>query len=402
MQNTFRLPTRLLSGGSAALASCLLMAGCGQLAPSSSSPPVSGGSATVNQALAPPSALPSQDASGKTNANFVRATAAKVEPSVVTVHTLAAIQRQPMGLQGMIFGGGGQTEVRRGAGSGVIISSDGYILTNNHVIAGAQRVTVLVGDTGYEAHVIGADALTDIAVVKINPPPGTTLPVAQLGDSDSVQVGDWAVAVGDPLDIGSTVTLGIISAIGQRGPHLQGDTANTVLQTDAAINPGNSGGALANSDGQVIGINEAIASPTGSFIGIGFAIPINAARQIAQQLIAHGRVIRPYLGISYIPLKSVPLPARAQAGIDPSLTGGVVVALVAPGTPSAGKLQPRDVIVSADGKLLENKDTLNTIISGHQVGDTLALQVQRGTQTITVPITLRERPATFGAPPPGN
>lgn len=332
----------------------------------------------------------------------MRAIAAKVEPSVVTVHTLAAIQRQPMNLQDLTLGGGA-TEVRRGAGSGVVISPDGYILTNNHVVTGAQRVTVLVGDTGYEAHVVGADALTDIAVVKVTPPAGTSLPVANLGDSDTVHVGDWAVAVGDPLDIGTTVTFGIISAIGQRGPHLQGDTANTVLQTDAAINPGNSGGALANSDGQVIGINEAIASPTGSFIGIGFAIPINAARQVARQLIVHGRVIRPYLGISYLPLKSVPPQARAQAGIDPSLTSGVVVAQVAPGTPSAGKLQPRDVIVSADGKPLGDKDALlNKIISSHQVGDTLALQVQRGTQTITVPITLRERPATFGAPPPGT
>ncbi len=385
-------------------AASLLIAGCGQLAPrgsdvGASQANASAGSAAVNAALAPPVAAGAS--SGGAGTNFVRATAAKVEPSVVTVHTLAAIQRQPMNLQEMMLGRGG-TEVRRGAGSGVIISADGYILTNNHVVAGAQRVTVLVGDTGYEAHVIGADALTDIAVVKVTPPAGATLPVANLGDSDTVHVGDWAVAVGDPLDIGSTVTFGIISAIGQRGPHLQGDTANTVLQTDAAINPGNSGGALANSDGQVIGINEAIASPTGSFIGIGFAIPINAARQVAQQLIAHGRVIRPYLGISYIPVKSVPPQARAQAGIDPSLTSGVVVAQVASGTPSAGKLQPRDVIVSADGKPLEDKDSLNKIIGSHQIGDTLTLQVQRGRETVTVPITLRERPAAFGAPPPGT
>ena len=385
----------IAAGAFFALTVSLLTTGCGQLAPSSAP---SNGSASVNAALTAPSVPVS---SGSAGTNFVRATAAKLQPSVVTVHTLAAIQRPTMSVQDMMFGRGG-TEVRRGAGSGVIISPDGYILTNNHVIAGAQRVTVLVGSTGYEARVIGADTLTDIAVVKVTPPSGTTLPVAQLGDSDRVQVGDWAIAVGDPLDIGATVTFGIISAIGERGPHLQGDVASTVLQTDAAINPGNSGGALANSDGQVIGINEAIASPTGSSIGIGFAIPINAARKVAQQLIANGRVIRPFLGISYLPLQSIPPQARAQAGIDPALTTGVVVARVAPNTPASSVLRPGDVIVSADGKPLEDKDTLNKIIGAHQVGDTLNLQVQRGSQTVQVPITLRERPASFGVPSPGT
>jgi S1-C subfamily serine protease len=379
---------------SGTLAASLLAAGCGRIVPGSAP---SSGSASVNAALTAPS-VPAT--SGSSGTNFVRATAAKVEPSVVTVHTLAAIQRQPMSLQDLTFGRGG-TEVRRGAGSGVIISSDGYILTNNHVVAGAQRVTVQVGDTGYEARVIGADTLTDIAVVKVTPPAGTTLPVAQLGDSDRVQVGDWAIAVGDPLDIGATVTFGIISAIGERGPHLQGDAASTVLQTDAAINPGNSGGALANSDGQVIGINEAIASPTGSSIGIGFAIPINAARKVAQQLIANGRVIRPFLGISYLPIQSIPPQARAQAGIDPALTTGVVIARVARDTPATSLLRPGDVIVSADGKPLEGKDTLNKIIGAHQIGDTLNLQVKRGSQTVQVPITLQERPASFGIPSPG-
>ena len=395
MRNT----VRLLGRGGVVLAASLLMAGCVRLTPSNSSPPVSGGSEAVNQALA----APAPALSGGENASFVRGIAARVQPAVVTVHTLAAIQRRPMSLQDMMLGGGqGRTEVRKGAGSGVIISPDGYILTNNHVVAGAQQVTVMVGDTGYQARVVGTDALTDIAVVKITPPAGKTFPVAPLGDSDKVQVGDWAVAVGDPLDIGSTVTFGIISAIGERGPHLQGDTASTVLQTDAAINPGNSGGALTNSDGQVIGINEAIASPTGSSIGIGFAIPINAARKVAQQLIASGRVIRPYLGISYLPVKSVPPPARAQAGIDPNLTSGLVIAQVAPGTPAAGTLHPGDVLLSANDTALEGTDTLNKIIAAHKVGDTVKMQVQRGTQKSTVSITLRERPASFGVLPGGQ
>ena len=238
--------------------------------------------------------------------NFVRTIAAKVEPSVVTVHVMASVERQPMTLEDMQGGFGGGGQVRRGAGSGVIISADGYILTNNHVVAGAQQVTVEVNGTGYDARVVGADALSDIAVVKVTVPAGMTLSVAEIGDSDAVRVGDWAIAVGNPLDIGATVTLGIVSAIGPRGPHLQGDAASTVLQTDAAINPGNSGGALADSAGKVIGINEAILSPTGSSIGIGFAIPINAAKKIADQLIASGHVQRPYIGISYLPVKAIP------------------------------------------------------------------------------------------------
>ena len=382
----------------ATLAAILLATGCGRPVPSGSAP---GGSEAVNAALSAPNAAATNAApSSAAGTNFVRAMAAKVKPAVVTVHTLAAIRRQPMNLQDLMLGGGG-TEVRRGAGSGVIISPDGYILTNNHVVAGAQRVNVQVGDTGYDARVVGTDALTDIAVVKVTLPVGTTLPVADLGDSDTVQVGDWAIAVGDPLDIGATVTFGIISAIGERGPHLQGDTASTVLQTDAAINPGNSGGALANSDGQVIGINEAIASPTGSFIGIGFAIPINAARKVAQQLIANGRVIRPFLGIGVLPVKAVPPQARAQAGIDPALSSGLVVVQVMAGGPASASLRAGDVIVSADGKPLEDQDMFNKIMGTHQVGDTLDLQVQRGGQTIKVPITLRERPASFGIPPAG-
>ncbi len=389
MQTKFRV----LTGSGAAVAACLLTAGCGRMTSGN------GGSPAVNQALAPP------PTSGETSgsANFVRGIASKIRPAVVTVHTFAAIRQQTaMSMQDLMQGGGGRTEVRRGAGSGVLISPDGYLITNNHVVAGAQQVTVMVGDTGYQARVVGTDALTDIAVVKITPPAGKTFPVAQLGDSDAVQVGDWAVAVGDPLDIGSTVTLGIISAIGERGPRLVGDSASKVLQTDAAINPGNSGGALANSDGQVIGINEAIASPTGSSIGIGFAIPINSARDVAKQLIANGRVIRPYLGISYLPVKSVPPPARAQAGIDPALTTGLIVAQVAPGTPAAGVLRQGDVLLSADGKPLDDSDTLNKIIAAHKVGDTVKMEVQHGTQKSTVSITLRERPATFGIPQGGQ
>ncbi|MDQ2687377.1 MAG: trypsin-like peptidase domain-containing protein [Armatimonadota bacterium] len=394
-----QLQTAFAFLGGCAVTASLLFTGCGRLGTNQTAvAPAVGGSPAVNAVLSS-TGSGAGDGAGR---NFVRTVAAKVEPAVVTVHTLAAVRR-PMTLDDLMMGRGGMTGVRKGAGSGVIISPDGYILTNNHVVTGAQRVTVEVGGTGYDARVVGTDLLSDIAVVKISPPGGASLPVAQLGDSDAVQVGDWAVAIGDPLDIGTTVTLGIISAIGARGPHQQGETASTVLQTDAAINPGNSGGALADNNGKVIGINEAIASPTGSFIGIGFAIPINAAKKIAQQLIATGRVVRPYLGISYVPVKSVPPQVRAQSGIDPSLTSGVAIGQVASGSPAAAAgLRPGDVILSADGQALTDQDALDKVMAAHSVGDTIRLQVQRGSQKTDVPLTLRERPATYGVPTGGE
>jgi S1-C subfamily serine protease len=393
--------TLLLTG--ATLAGCLI-GGCNTLG-SGTSINSSGGTTASGMVSSKAAILaPPGGAGTAVGVDFVRAIAAKVSPSVVTVHTLAAVDRQPMTLQDMLGqqdGQGGGT-VRRGAGSGVIISADGYVLTNNHVVEGAQSVTVEVGGTGYDARVVGTDPLSDIAVVKITPPAGITLPVAELGDSDAVHVGDWAIAIGNPLDIGATVTLGIVSAIGARGPHLQGDAASTVLQTDAAINPGNSGGALVDSNGKVIGINEAILSPTGASIGIGFAIPIDAAHKIADQLIANGRVMRPYLGISYVAVKSVPPQAREQAGINPSLNTGVVVAQVGQNTPAADAgLQPGDVIVKADNQTLDGQDALSKIIGSHKVGDTLPLEMQRAGQSHDISVTLRERPAA-SAPQTGG
>ncbi len=399
-----------LCGG--AVTATLLMTGCGMHFPGQSSSGSSGSPAVTTVSKSPTiqttspgvsAALASSSGSApstSSNGNFVRAVAAKLEPAVVTVHTQSTVE-QPMSLQDQMFGGqgGGGAQMRIGAGSGVIISPDGYILTNNHVVAGADQMTVQIGDKGYDARVIGADPLTDIAVVKATVPAGTTLPVAQLGDSDTVQVGDWAIAVGDPLDIGTTVTLGIISAIGARGPQLEGGTNSTVLQTDAAINPGNSGGALANSDGQVIGINEAIKSPTGTSVGIGFAIPINVAQKIAKQLIANGHVIRPYLGIRYGSIQTLPPQVREHFGIDPDLNSGVVIGQVIPGTPASDAgLQPGDLILSADGQTLTDQTLLGKITDSHQVGDTINLQVQRGKQTMKIAVTLRERPASYGLP----
>ncbi len=351
----------------------------------------------------------------------IAAAAAALEPSVVTIHTYgkaipAAQQQAPQGGGGspfddpffrQFFGGppapqqpqapqqgGGQEE---GAASGVIISPDGYVLTNNHVVTDTSRITVNVGGKGYDARLIGTDPVTDIAVVKINTG-GVRLQPARLGNSDNVHVGDWAIAVGNPLDIGTTVTLGIISALSRTGLQAEGQPLQSVIQTDAAINPGNSGGALANIKGHVIGINEAIESPTGYYSGIGFAIPINAARKIATELIENGKVIHPYLGIAYKPLGALSPQERAQDGITLQGDNGIVVSDVAVRSPaSLAGLEPGDVILKVNGQTLTPTSDLNAMVLADKVGDTLTLTVSRDGHDLTLPLTLRQRPANYGA-----
>jgi len=338
--------------------------------------------------------------------------AAKVDGAIVTVHTLGKAVAQssdPFSADPMFrrfFGGGapgGAQEAPRGAGSGVIISPDGYILTNNHVVVNTQKLTVKVGgDKGksYDAHLVGTDPITDIAVVKIDTA-GVKLPVAQLGNSDDVRIGDWAIAVGNPLDVGTTVTLGIISALNRSGQSAEGQAILPAIQTDAAINPGNSGGALANINGQVIGINEAILSPSGTYSGIGFAIPINRAKQVAAQLIKSGHASHPYLGVQYGPVSVLSPDERAQTGIATTLEDGVVIRRVFAGSPAAqAGLHLFDVITQANGQPITDQDSLNNLIQTLGVGSTLTLRVVRDGQPRTVNVTLRERPASFGQQSP--
>lgn len=327
--------------------------------------------------------------------------AAKVDAAVVTVHTVGKTAGSPFGDDPIMrpFGFGGRGPVTpRGAGSGVIISADGYILTNNHVVDNAATLTVNVGGKGkaFNARVIGADPVTDIAVVKIDTA-GVKLPVAQLGNSDNVRIGDWAIAVGNPLDVGTTVTLGIISALNRSGQSAEGQAILPAIQTDAAINPGNSGGALANINGQVIGINEAILSPSGTYSGIGFAIPINRAKQIAAELIKNGKASHPYLGVGYNPVSLLSPDDRAQVGIAASLDQGVYVDHVYSSSPAAqAGLHRFDVITQANGHPIVDSDSLSNIIQAASVGTTLNLRVLRDGQERTMTVTLRERPVTFG------
>jgi serine protease Do len=285
-----------------------------------------------------------------------------------------------------------QPRVRRGEGSGFIISPDGYILTNNHVVDEADKLTVkLVDKRTFPAKVVGKDPDTDVAVIKID---ATGLPTVQLGNSDDTKIGEWVLAVGNPLgeEFAFTVTAGIVSAKGRRLPDLQANQSYAIgdfIQTDAAINPGNSGGPLVNVRGQVIGINSAIASPTGTYAGYGFAIPINLVRTVSEQLIAHGKVTRAILGIS---IDNASPEDAADVGLD-SIRGVVVRAYSSDNSPAkkAG-VQPGDVIVAIDGQPVEYVAQLQQIVGFKKPGEKVQLTlVRKGGDKQTLPVMLGAR-----------
>jgi len=269
----------------------------------------------------------------------------------------------------------------RGQGSGFLIDKSGVILTNSHVINGADKVTVTLKDgRTFEGKVRGFDEVTDLAVVKID---GTDLPVAPLADSDQVQVGDWAIAVGNPLGLDNTVTLGIVSTLKRSSAQVGiPDKRIDFIQTDAAINPGNSGGPLLNDRGEVIGINTAIRADA---MGIGFAIPINKAKSIKDQLARGETIPHPYLGVQMTTLT----PEIAQQNnSDPNSAfivpevNGVIVIRVLPNTPAAAAgLRRGDVITQIDGQAVTKAEQLQGVVENSRLGQTLKVQLRRGDQT---------------------
>ena len=282
------------------------------------------------------------------------------------------------------------------SGSGIIISEDGYILTNNHVVsssssdsnsyyqiseAGKVTVTLFNDETEYEAKIVGQDEQTDLAVIKIEK---TGLTKAEFADSDDVKVGEFSMAVGNPVNMTSTVTTGIISAVNRKITDSDGKTY-TCIQTDAAINSGNSGGALVNSEGKVIGINTLKLSGTG-IEGIGFAIPINSTTDITSQLIQYSKVKRPFIGISGIDLDETT--AKKY-----NLVVGVYVKSVEDfSSAEKGGLKAGDVIIEADGKSIKSMDELNEIKNSHQIGDTMKLKINRDGSEKELTLTLGEQP----------
>ncbi|HID93989.1 MAG TPA: Do family serine endopeptidase [bacterium (Candidatus Stahlbacteria)] len=279
----------------------------------------------------------------------------------------------------------------RNLGSGVIISEDGYILTNNHLIVRASNIIVKTKEKTYKnVEIVGTDPLTDIAVLKIN---DHNLPYAELGDSDSLEVGDWVMAIGNPLEFGWTLTVGVVSAKGRKGLHFlsgQGPRLQNFIQTDAAINPGNSGGPLVDIHGRVVGINDAIAT-TGyqGNIGIGFAIPINIAKRVAEDIIEHGEVSRGYLGISISDISSDMAKAMGLKS-----TKGALVQEVVEGTPAdkAG-IEQGDVIVEFDGKEVTSADDLVLLVSSTLPGKTVNIKVVRNGRPLTLRIKVGKQPS---------
>lgn len=325
-----------------------------------------------------------------------RAGAAKAMPAVVHISAsktkpTASRQRDSYNPFELLFGDDfmnpfGNSIPLEGTGSGVIYTSDGYIITNNHVVNFADKIEVVLNDNRkFDAKVIGTYEKSDLAILKIE---ANSLPILELADSDRAEVGEWVLAVGNPFDLTSTVTAGIISAKGRSLQLLSKENKDAIeafIQTDAAVNPGNSGGALVTADGRLLGINTAIKTQTGVFSGYSFAIPSNLVKRIADDIIENGSFERAYLGVSIYDLDS-----EAAKTLGISLTQGVVIEeLQDGGSAQYAGLLPKDVIVAVDGKEVNNVPELQEIIGRAKVGDILNITVHRQGDYKEIPVRLR-------------
>lgn len=319
-----------------------------------------------------------------------------VTPTVVYIQVKSGPkdnQQQPEGNDPFkfFFGPDGQMPdpgPEMGSGSGVIISRDGYIVTNNHVVRGAGDhgiKVVLTDKREFDAKVIGLDENTDLAVIKIE---ANDLPVMSLGNSDNIQVGEWVLAIGNPLGLNYTVTAGIISALGRNiGINGGGYAIENFIQTDAAINPGNSGGALVNVQGQLVGINSAIKTNTGYYQGYGFAIPVNIVKNVTEELIKSGKVVRGYIGVQ---IQTVDETMAKGLGLDKA-KGVLVQSVQKGGGGDEAGLQAGDVILSVDGREVNASNELQVIINSKRPGDVAKLTIFRDGKTMEKDVTLKPR-----------
>lgn len=289
------------------------------------------------------------------------------------------------GFWGRRFQNQPQQQVQEASGSGVIISADGHIVTNNHVVGQAADIIVsLYNGKGYKAKIIGTDPSTDLAVIKIDE---KNLPEAVLANSDDVRVGDWVLAVGNPFNLASTVTAGIVSAKARNINILTDNSAiESFIQTDAAVNPGNSGGALVNLQGELVGINTAIATPTGTYAGYSFAVPSNIVKKVMNDLIEYGEVRRGYLGVV---IQDLSWQLADQLGLDTS-QGVVIANLVRNGPADKAGLEIKDVILEIGGSPINSSSRLLEIIASHKPGDELDLLIQRKGEKQNVSVRLQD------------
>lgn len=337
------------------------------------------------------------------------AIADRVTPSVVTVTTKQVIEASERGRRApnfnhpfWQFSQPEEEQERSGLGSGIIMNREGYILTNNHVIDNADEIIVIMSDNReYSADLIGKDELTDVAVIKIE---AEDLTPVLTGNSDNVKIGEWVLAIGAPLDLRSTVTSGIVSATGRSLNIIKNQLAvENFIQTDAAINPGNSGGALVSLDGELIGVNTAIATRNTGFVGYGFAIPINLAKKVMEDIIEHGEVQRGYLGVSLQPVT-----ARQADAFGLDRPTGVLIDQVLGNTPAEqADIRSGDIVLEVDGQEIDRPNALQSTIARKHPGDPVRLKVRRHSQDLDIVVKLGTLPETAGvaAPrpdPPGS
>ena len=326
-------------------------------------------------------------APGAIAAGSLSAAAKKAAPAVVSINTSKAAQRNPRSNDPwfrFFFGDQGNDQPQVGLGSGVIVSADGYILTNNHVVDGADEIDVTLNDSRHaRGKVIGTDPDTDLAVLKIEL---DKLPVIVLGNSDALQVGDQVLAIGNPFGVGQTVTSGIVSALGRN--QLGINMFENFIQTDAAINPGNSGGALVDVNGNLEGINTAIYSRSGGSMGIGFAIPVSMAKQVLSDIVTEGKVTRGWIGVEPNDLS----PELAETFGVKANAGVIITGVLQNGPAAKAGIRPGDVITQVGDRKIDNVQELLTAVAGLRPGSDARFALQRGSDKMELNVNPGLRP----------
>ncbi len=322
--------------------------------------------------------------SGGTRTDSYAEAVRRAQPSVVNIYTRKAARRSPLSEDpffGQFFGTPGP---QQNLGSGVIVSAQGYILTNNPVVEGADQVAVAFPDGRQTvARVVGADPETDLAVLKID---ASDLPAITLGQTDDVHVGDVVLAIGNPFGVGQTVTMGIVSALGRHDLGI--NTFENFIQTDAAINPGNSGGALVDTRGNLVGVNSAIYSRTGSSIGIGFAIPVSTARQVMEQLIKDGVVTRGWLGVGMHEVT----PEIAESFGLKSPQGVLISAIYQGGPADHAGLKPGDIVLQIGDKRINDEKSLLNMVAALKPDTAMTVLIRRESKDVPIKVTIGKRP----------